>query len=103
CRLCHDLIEKNALRFALQLFEDGRMTPIGTIHVQCAAAYFGTADLLDRLGRLEAVLPEARDELIALLADQRPAPEGGMAPGLAKAGPDETAGAHADERERAAR
>ncbi|HLV65544.1 MAG TPA: hypothetical protein VKY73_07015 [Polyangiaceae bacterium] len=86
CRLCHDLIEKNTLRFALQLFEDGRMAPIGTIHVQCAEAYFGTAELLERLERLGAVLPEDRPELVTLLANQRPAPEGGSAPGLAKAG-----------------
>ncbi len=52
CRECRELIAKGSWRIALQLFEDGRMQPIGTIHPQCAEAYFGTADITDRIERL---------------------------------------------------
>lgn len=52
CRQCRALVSKGSWRFALQMFEEGRMQPIGTIHVECAQAYFGTADILDRIERL---------------------------------------------------
>jgi hypothetical protein len=76
CRLCRELIEKGSLRLGLSIFEDGRPNPIGYIHVQCAEAYFGTADILDRVVRLSPALsPEDIAELARLLAEQRPAPE----------------------------
>lgn len=72
CRSCRELIEKGRFRLALQAFEDGRMGPIGSIHVECAEAYFGTADLLDRLERLTPELDaEARAELAEALKHQR--------------------------------
>ena len=52
CRHCHELVSKGSWRLALQMFEEGRMQPIGTIHVQCTEAYFGTKDILDRIERL---------------------------------------------------
>lgn len=52
CRHCRELIGKTSWRFALQLFEEGRMQPIGTIHAECAEPYFGTADILERVERL---------------------------------------------------
>lgn len=52
CRQCRELVGKGSWRLALQLFEEGRMQPIGTIHVECAEAYFGTNDILDRVQRL---------------------------------------------------
>ena len=52
CRQCRELIAKGCWRLALQRFEEGRMQPIGFIHVQCAEPYFGTADILERVARL---------------------------------------------------
>ena len=49
CRSCRELIDKGEWRFVLQMFEEGRPNPIGTIHVSCAEAYFGTADVLAEL------------------------------------------------------
>jgi hypothetical protein len=72
CRSCRELIEKGRFRLALQAFEDGRMGPIGSIHVECAEAYFGTADLLERIERLTPELDdEARAELGEALKHQR--------------------------------
>jgi hypothetical protein len=71
CRLCRELIPKGTFRLALQMFEEGRRVPIGTIHVQCARAYFGTADILDRVQRLTSGLTETDlAELSSLLKDQ---------------------------------
>ncbi|HVU03447.1 MAG TPA: hypothetical protein VHE30_16925, partial [Polyangiaceae bacterium] len=62
CRQCRELIEKGAFRFVLQMFEEGRMSPIGTIHVACSEAYFGTKDVMDRLEHLS---PETSAEDLA--------------------------------------
>lgn len=59
CRQCRDLISKGSWRLALQMFEEGRMQPIGTIHAQCAQSYFGTADIMDRVQRLTPNLSPA--------------------------------------------
>jgi hypothetical protein len=73
CRSCRELIAKGDWRFALQTFEEGRPTTLGTIHASCAEAYFGTADVLARVRRLS---PEMSDEdaaeLTKALAEQRP-------------------------------
>jgi hypothetical protein len=73
CRSCRELIAKGDWRFALQMFEEGRPNSIGTIHVSCAEAYFGTADVLARARRLTPELTDedARD-LEKALAEQRP-------------------------------
>jgi len=86
CRLCRELIGKSSWRLALQMFEEGRMHPIGTIHVECAEAYFGTADVLDRIRRLTDGLNESDlSELERLLAEQRPAPTAEAGAGSAAA------------------
>jgi len=73
CRSCKELIDKGAWRLALQMFEEGRPTPIGTIHADCAQAYFGTADVLERARRLTPDLSEADvADLGKALSEQRP-------------------------------
>jgi hypothetical protein len=82
CRLCRELIEKGHWRLGLQAFEEGRMSPNGSIHVECAEAYFGTADILGRVRRLTPGLDEAqREDLAQALATQRAAPDASAAPG----------------------
>ena len=83
CRHCRELIEKGAWRFALQIFEEGRFQPSGFVHVACAAAYFGTADLTDRVRRLCPDLSEVDLGDVAELLRARP--------GLAKTAADEAA------------
>jgi hypothetical protein len=73
CRSCRELIAKGDWRFALQMFEEGRPNSIGTIHVSCTEAYFGTRDVLERAHRLSPEL--ATGDLVELekaLAEQRP-------------------------------
>ncbi len=73
CRSCRELIAKGDWRFALQMFEEGRATPIGTIHATCAEAYFGTADVAARAQRLTPDLSDAElGELKKALSEQRP-------------------------------
>jgi hypothetical protein len=52
CRQCRELVSKGSWRLALQMFEEGRMQPIGTIHAECTEAYFGTTGIMDRIERL---------------------------------------------------
>ena len=49
CRHCKELIAKNEWRIALGFFEDGRMQPGGFIHDSCAAEYFGSDEILERV------------------------------------------------------
>lgn len=73
CRSCRELIAKGEWRFALQMFEEGRPNPIGTIHASCAEAYFGTAEVLGRARRLTPDLDEAElTDLQKALSEQRP-------------------------------
>jgi hypothetical protein len=94
CRLCRELIEKGHWRLNLQQFEEGRMGPSGSIHVECAEAYFGTADVLDRVARLTPALTAAdKEDLAAALAVQRPhveseAAAADEAPGAGQSGGD---------------
>jgi hypothetical protein len=58
------------------MFEEGRMSPIGTIHLACAEGYFGTKDILDRVERLTPELArEDLDEVARLLREAPPATE----------------------------
>jgi len=71
CRHCREKIEKDAWRFSLVFYEDGRFVPGGFIHTACALAYFETTDLMDRVQRFspglgEAELGEIRAALAAL-------------------------------------
>jgi len=59
CRHCRELIEKGAFRVALEIWEDGRFSPMGSIHVTCAPSYFGTRELLTRIERESRALPAA--------------------------------------------
>jgi Poly(ADP-ribose) polymerase and DNA-Ligase Zn-finger region len=73
CRSCRELIDKGEWRLALQMFEEGRHSPIGTIHASCAEAYFGTADVLARAKRLTPDLSDLDiEELKKALSVQRP-------------------------------
>lgn len=73
CRSCRELIAKGEWRFALQVFEEARPNPIGTIHASCAEAYFGTADVLERAQRLTPDLNEDDlGDLKKALSEQRP-------------------------------
>ena len=74
CRSCREPIAGGVLRFALQMFEEGRMSPMGFIHVECTNAYFGTTDLLDRVKKLSPDLDDAAfAEVAERLAHQREA------------------------------
>lgn len=81
CRSCRELIEKGALRFSLAMFEDGRMNPIGFIHVSCAAAYFDTISLLPRLQRLQ---PDLDADTLKACRAQLDAASDARGPGPAK-------------------
>lgn len=71
CRQCRELVSKGSWRLALQLFEEGRMQPIGTIHAQCAEAYLGTTDISDRLARLtDGLDPAELTEIERLIRGQ---------------------------------
>jgi hypothetical protein len=65
CRACREPIEKAAWRIALRYYEDGRFMPSGYIHLQCAAPYFDTTDILPHLRHFS---PELSEEEIAEIA-----------------------------------
>ena len=74
CRSCREVIDKGAFRAQLQMFEEGRFSPIGSFHGECASAYFGTKDLLDRMRKLTPSLTDAdAEEIVRLLAVEKPA------------------------------
>jgi hypothetical protein len=76
CRSCRELIDKGHYRLALHLFEDGRFSSIGSIHVECSLAYFGTSAIIPRLQRLTPSLTDTDiREIETLLANPRPAAE----------------------------
>ena len=62
CRSCRELIEKATWRVVLENWEEGRFGPIGFIHLGCADAYFGTANILFRVCH---ATPTLRDEEVA--------------------------------------
>jgi hypothetical protein len=66
CRHCRELIEKGALRVALEIWEDGRFSPMGSVHARCAPSYFETRELMPRLERAS---PELGAETLAELRD----------------------------------
>lgn len=57
CRQCRDTIDKQTWRIALGIWEDGRFSGMGFLHVACATAYFGTDDAADLRARIEAMSP----------------------------------------------
>jgi hypothetical protein len=82
CRHCRELIEKGALRIALEIWEDGRFSPMGSIHVKCAPSYFGTRELMPRVERSSPDLgPDdvgAMRELVATAPEIAAVPAPGM-------------------------
>ena len=75
CRHCQELQEKGSLRLALHIFEEGRFSPAGTVHVACAPAYFGTKDLVERLKRLTPELDAALAAEVEQQIAQAPEPD----------------------------
>ncbi len=87
------------MRLSLSMFEEGRMSPMGFIHTECALNYFGTIDILDRIEKLSPGIDQAAlTELSERLRNPRP-PEpdaeeqtpDGEGPDVAKARPTEPA------------
>jgi hypothetical protein len=69
CRSCRELIDKDAWRIGLVYFEEYRFQPSGFIHATCARAYFGTADLIERVRHFSPDLQSRElEELKASLA-----------------------------------
>jgi hypothetical protein len=62
CRNCRELIEKGSWRIGLVFFEEYRFEPSGFIHASCAAEYFGTTDVLDRIRHFN---PDLGDDELA--------------------------------------
>jgi ribosomal protein L37AE/L43A len=84
CRHCRELIAQGAWRLSLQMFEEGRFNPIGTIHVTCAVGYFGSEPPLARLSLPSNEL--GADELAEIAAQMREGAARALElPGLAKA------------------
>lgn len=85
CRHCREVIAQGNYRLALQIFEEGRFTSIGTIHASCAVGYFGVEPPISRLMLPSNELTE--DELREVGAEMKRGAERSLAiPGLAKAG-----------------
>ncbi len=85
CRHCREVIAQGAYRLALQLFEEGRFTGIGTIHASCAVGYFEVEPPLARLQLPSNELDAA--ELAEVVSEMQNGAERSRAiPGLAKAG-----------------
>jgi Poly(ADP-ribose) polymerase and DNA-Ligase Zn-finger region len=90
CRHCQELIAQGAWRLALQMFEEGRFNPIGTIHAACAVGYFGVAPPIERLKLPSNELDTAELAEVVQLMQGGAAPALAL-PGLAKApAPDQT-------------
>jgi hypothetical protein len=87
CRHCRELIGQGAWRLALQMFEEGRFNPIGTIHATCAVHYLGVEPALARLRLPCNHLDEAA--LGEVLVQMREGATREILPGLAKAGAEE--------------
>jgi poly [ADP-ribose] polymerase len=58
CRSCQQPIAKGAWRISLVFYDSGRFEPSGSIHLRCAATYFETTELLDRVRRFSPELSE---------------------------------------------
>jgi hypothetical protein len=83
CRHCRELIEKGALRVALEIWEDGRFSPAGSIHARCAPSYFGTRDVMDRVRRATPDLADADAREMAEVVASAPDVPAVPAPGAA--------------------
>jgi hypothetical protein len=74
CRSCREQIESGTWRIALTFFEEFRFAPSGFIHARCAADYFETIEILDRVTHFSPELDrDALDELAGALRTNRAA------------------------------
>ena len=88
CRHCRELIEQGAWRISLQIFEEGRFTPVGTIHASCGVGYFGSEPPLERFTLPNNQLsPDELAQVARLMRDG--AAHSVQLKGLAKAGTEE--------------
>jgi len=73
CRSCRELIASDTWRIALTFFEEYRFAPSGFIHAACAADYFETIEILDRVARFSPDLDRGDlDDLARALRAKRP-------------------------------
>ena len=76
CRSCRELIEAGTWRIALTFFEEYRFAPSGFIHAACAADYFETIEILDRVVHFSPDLDRSDlDDLARALRAKRAAPD----------------------------
>ncbi len=87
CRHCRELIEQGAWRLVLQIFEEGRFNPMGTIHAACAVHYFGAEPSVERMRLPNNLLDEAA--LNEVVAQMREGATRTILPGLAKTAAEE--------------
>ncbi|MBX7081026.1 MAG: hypothetical protein K1X88_17635 [Nannocystaceae bacterium] len=76
CRHCHETIDRELWRLALDWWEEGRYSASGFVHLGCARAWAGALD--DVVTRVEqwmgALDPDARAALEQAAADTSPLP-----------------------------
>jgi poly [ADP-ribose] polymerase len=74
CRHCRETIAKDAWRFVLEMWEDGRFGPIGFIHVACGPGYFETHDVEHLVDRTRRLVPDLSEgdlaEIRVLLSEE---------------------------------
>lgn len=59
CQGCRELIEKGQLRFVLERIEDGMVSGVGFVHVECAHKYAGAIDgIFERVANLSELSDE---------------------------------------------
>jgi hypothetical protein len=56
CRSCRELIAQDAWRISLTFFEEYRFAASGFVHAACAAHYFETIDVVDRVAHFSPEL-----------------------------------------------
>jgi hypothetical protein len=88
CRHCREIIDKGALRVALEIWEDGRFSPMGSIHARCAPSYFGTRDVMPRIRHHSPELPAAELAELTELVATAPEIPAVAAPGANKNDPE---------------
>ena len=81
CRHCRETIEKGAFRVALEIWEDGRFSPMGSIHLTCAPSYFGTRKLMTRVERASPALSPTELATLRELVETAPEIAAVPAPG----------------------
>lgn len=67
CRHCREPIAKGAWRIRMTLFDEGMFSPLGFVHLHCAAGYCESADILERALHFCRDLGE--EDRAALIAD----------------------------------